>query len=479
MNGSSLAIGSLLAIVLAQSASVDREPLKDNRGQTVFEAKRIILDADSYPRRPARIAEGPIVRREGDRVQIRFALDQPDDVLVRIVDPQGNVLRTIGCGVLGENAPEPFETNTLRQKIAWDGNDREGKTAPAGSMVEVAVGLSPRFERFIGYDPAQLLAEVVWLEVDPEGRLYVQVGTGRKTDRTMLRFNRQGQYVDMVYPSNPKSLDAIGKRIDEVWPFVARYEGEAIPHRPRSWPTFVPYSADPLIPFPMRIARDGTAYFAESTTGYPRWASKGELYRLFTTHVDRFWFLQMMPLMYSMGPFAIDDKGCGYIVTSTAEFCTGTYPPTLTALSDPKAPGTIRKVNLQSGELQADFKYNGNQLLTENSAYLGVTQTVAATRKTDRSRPDPACDDHQRFPDLVDLTVDPAGRILVADGWPRRVKIYQADGRFLGELGGLEVDGRRREFQDLKGIPRPGRQGVPGQMRRRSTASAGGLDRRS
>jgi hypothetical protein len=28
--------------------------------------------------------------------------------------------------------------------------------------------------------------------------------------------------------------------------------------------------------------------------------------------VDRFWFLEMTPLMYSMGPFAIDEEGCGY-----------------------------------------------------------------------------------------------------------------------------------------------------------------------
>lgn len=448
----SAAIGVWLWASQAVVATADREPLLDRQGRALFEGRRIILDSDSYPREPGKIVSGPTLSPGADRFQIRFEIDKPDDVLLRIVDRQGTVLRTLGCGLLGPNAPEPFASNTLRQTVAWDGTDRAGRPVPAGCHVQLAVGLKPRFVRFVGYDPAQLLGRVIWLEVDPQGRLYVQLGTGRKIDPVILRFSREGRYLDMVYPSSPQALAASGKQIEDVWPFVARYQGESIPHRPRSWPTFVPYRADPSIPFPMRIAADGTVYFAEATTGYPRWASRGELLRLFTTHVDHFWFLQMMPLMYSIGPFAIDGQGCAYIVTSTAEKCTGTYPPTLKALSDPRAPGTIRKVNLKTGQLQADFEYNGTQRQENPSAYLGLTQTVAAAQKSDRDRPDPACDGPQRFVDMVDLTVDPAGRILVADGWPRRVKIYAANGRFLGELSALDVQGQQRAFQDLRGI---------------------------
>jgi hypothetical protein len=442
----------LSAWLPAQARPEDRQPLTDEQGRVLFEGRRILLDGDAYPRRPARIVEGPSVARAAEGLEVRFALDAPDDVLVRVVDARGNPVRTLACGVLGENAPEPFQKGSLRQSIPWDGKDREGKPAPAGSRIRVSVGLDPRFERFVGYGPEQLLRQIVWLEVDPQGRLYVQVGTGRKTDRTMLRFDREGRYLDMVYPSNPATLQALGKKIEDVWPFVASYEGEAIPHRPRSWPTFVPYSADPRIPFPMRIAGDGTVYFAESTTGYPRWATGAEPLRLFTTHVDRFWFLEMMPLMYSMGPFAIDERGFGYVVTSTAEYCTGTYPPALTALADRNAPGTIRKVNLRTRALQADFEFDGDEPRAAPSAYLGVTQTLPEGRKKDRREPDPAVDGPRKFPDIVDLTVDPSGRLLVADGWPRRVKVYQANGRFLGELGGLDVEGRRREFRDLRGI---------------------------
>jgi hypothetical protein len=434
-----------------------REPLTDRRGNIAYEGRQIRVAADSYPRPPAKIVNGPTAERDGERVLIRFTLDRSDDVLVRIVDAQGKPVRTLVSGLLGPNAPEPLQPEALSQTIAWDGKDALGQPAPAGCRVQVSVGLTPRFERFVGYDPGQLLGEIVWLEVDPQGRVYVQVATGRKTDRTMLRFDRDGKYLDMAYPSNPDTLAKLGKSIEEVWPFVAHFDGQAAPHRPRSWPSFAPYSSDPSIPYPMRIAGDGTVYFAESTTGYPRWASAGEPFRLFTTHVDQFWFLEMTPLMWSMGPFAIDEQGYGYIATSTADRCTGTYPRTRDVLNDPAAPGTIRKVNLKTGELAADFEYNGTQRRETKSAYLGTTQTVAPTRRlpakiTNRESPDPADDSDHHFLDLFDLTIDREGNILVVDGWPRRVKIYAENGRFLGEVDGLDIGGQAQRFADLRGI---------------------------
>ena len=149
-----------------------REKLTCN-GAEVFEGRRVLFDEDSYPRRPARLAEGPSARREAGGVKIGFTLDKADDVLVRIVDARGNTIRNLACGVLGENAPAPFQQGTLRQELVWDGKDEEGKPAAAGCKVRVAVGLAPRFERFVAYDPAQLLNHVRGLEVDPQGRLYV------------------------------------------------------------------------------------------------------------------------------------------------------------------------------------------------------------------------------------------------------------------------------------------------------------------
>jgi len=55
----------------------------------VYEGRRGLVDEDCYPRKPARLVEGPAALREGDRTKIVFALDGADDVLVRVVPRPG------------------------------------------------------------------------------------------------------------------------------------------------------------------------------------------------------------------------------------------------------------------------------------------------------------------------------------------------------------------------------------------------------
>lgn len=457
----------LLLIGVLAAGNVGAEPdtaLQRSRapltigGKEVFEARRVILDGDSYPRPPAQLVAGPTATKTDRGFTIRFAVDRFDDVVVRIVGPTGETVRTLGCGVLGPNAPVPFQKNSLQQELAWDGK------APAGCRVEVGVGLTPRFDRFIGYDPGQLLNGISWLECDPKGRVYVQLATSRKWDPVILRFNRDGVYEDMVYPSNPGALQKAGKKIEDVWPFTVRYDGETVPHRPRAWPAYTPYRSSAWIPLPMRSAASGDIFFAETSTGWPSFAGYGKLFRVFQTHMDAFFLLNDTPLTFPIGPFAIDDKGCAYLVTTVSDQCSTYYPTTaknnrhVADLNDQNAPGTIRKVDLRTGELRADFEFNGPTKLDGKSAYLGTTQQVKGygngtvwVPNTER-RPNPASDDANHFLDIADIAVNRAGQIVVADGWPRRLKVYAANGRFLGEVPGLTVAGQRQRFRDLRGI---------------------------
>ena len=89
------------------------------------------------------IVEGPSVASDGDNWLIRFQLDEYDDVLLRIRRRSGNRRSTLGCGVLGPNAPEPFQKNSLRQTVAWDGKDSEGEDASRDCRVQLSVGLVP------------------------------------------------------------------------------------------------------------------------------------------------------------------------------------------------------------------------------------------------------------------------------------------------------------------------------------------------
>ncbi len=198
-----LVLGLALAVAQSEPVAAGREPLIDTQGNVTFEGRRIILDTDSYPRRAGRIIEGPTIRREGEELRIGFALDRPDDVLVRIVDAGGKAVRTLACGVLGPNAPEPFQKDTLQQTIRWDGKDRDGKAAPAECRVQVAVGLSPCFDRFVGHNPGQLLSRIARLESIRRAR---PAGDGPQSRPDYPAFRSGGNYLDMVYlnPGNAR-----------------------------------------------------------------------------------------------------------------------------------------------------------------------------------------------------------------------------------------------------------------------------------
>ena len=55
-----------------------------------------------------------------DRYEITFAVKAYCDVTVGMIDKQGKVARHLGSGVLGANAPAPFQKSALKQKIYWD-----------------------------------------------------------------------------------------------------------------------------------------------------------------------------------------------------------------------------------------------------------------------------------------------------------------------------------------------------------------------
>ena len=46
---------------------------------------------------------------------------------VGLIDDEGVVVRHLGSGVLGANAPAPFQRNSLKQTISWNGKgDHDG-----------------------------------------------------------------------------------------------------------------------------------------------------------------------------------------------------------------------------------------------------------------------------------------------------------------------------------------------------------------
>ncbi len=161
--------------------------------------------------------EKPTVKCVGkDRYEITFAVaskgGSPDggycDVTVAIVDPdpakervkgRGLVVRHLASGVLGPNAPAPFQKNSLKQTLYWDGKDDLGHyhKEPERLVVRVSLGLKPVFDKRLGgTSPHNTPGRIVGVAAHSSG-VYVASACGRQ--RLHIRhFDHEGRYVKVL-----------------------------------------------------------------------------------------------------------------------------------------------------------------------------------------------------------------------------------------------------------------------------------------
>jgi DNA-binding beta-propeller fold protein YncE len=137
-------------------------------------------------------AEKPKVTKQGDRWIITFASKGKCDATVSIVDKDRKVIRHLASGVLGKNAPWPFQQDSLSQKIEWDGKDDFGKPAPSGCRVRVGLGVKFTYERSMGWSPDSMAAQS--FAVGKDGRVYCVSGGSIRV------FDRNGKYIRTLMP---------------------------------------------------------------------------------------------------------------------------------------------------------------------------------------------------------------------------------------------------------------------------------------
>jgi RNA polymerase sigma factor (sigma-70 family) len=173
----------------------------------------------------------PAVTKQGDKWVIAFASKGKCDATVSIVDKDGKIVRHLASGVLGANAPHPFQQNSLSQKIEWDGLTTDFKKADAaGCKVKVSLGLQAKYDRSIAYDPAYIPnPKPLHPRDDPNhGSNGVLVGTGAdglvyvanqsdRTDAGCVAFDKDGKYVKTVVPPSgtdiEKAAAALGMKL--------------------------------------------------------------------------------------------------------------------------------------------------------------------------------------------------------------------------------------------------------------------------
>jgi RNA polymerase sigma factor (sigma-70 family) len=145
-------------------------------------------------------AQKPKAEKQGDKVVITFASKGKCDATVAIVGPDGKIVRHLASGVLGANAPHPFQQNSLSQKIEWDGQTDDFKKAPAGCKVRVGLGLKATYEKNIYYDHC-VLPEA------NEGRKDGTVPTATGADgNTYVGFSGRFHHYGRVYDKDGKYL---------------------------------------------------------------------------------------------------------------------------------------------------------------------------------------------------------------------------------------------------------------------------------
>ncbi|KPJ70628.1 MAG: hypothetical protein AMS14_10290, partial [Planctomycetes bacterium DG_20] len=166
-------------------------------------------------------AEKPSVRQSGDRVEIRFETKGFCDVTVAIEDaaekgtltsgylvPFPRIVRHLASGVLGPNAPGPFQKDSKKQVIVWDSKNDKGEYVESKDpfTVRVSLGLKPRFERTLFWSPHKRIG--ILYPVIRAAQEGVYVCEGYAVDHVRL-FDHQGNYLRTIYPFPADKIEKV------------------------------------------------------------------------------------------------------------------------------------------------------------------------------------------------------------------------------------------------------------------------------
>jgi hypothetical protein len=149
----------------------------------------------------------PTLFKNGDKVTIEFTVKDYCDATVAVQDNEGNIIRHLASGVLGDNAPAPFQQNSLSQKIYWDSKDDRGVYIDqlANISIRISLGLKPMYEKELYSSHYKRISELPCIATSKEG-LYVYEGHGR--DQLRL-FGHNGEYIKTIYPFPASKIEAV------------------------------------------------------------------------------------------------------------------------------------------------------------------------------------------------------------------------------------------------------------------------------
>jgi len=143
-----------------------------------------------------------------NEIVIEFEVKGFCDVTIAIEDTNGGIVRHLASGVLGDNAPAPFQKKSLQQKVIWDKKNDLGKYIDDinGYTLRVSLGLKPKFEKTLFWSPYKRIGRNPPIfAASPEG---VFVFEGHGTD-SVRKYNHEGVYEKTIYPFSNANMKSI------------------------------------------------------------------------------------------------------------------------------------------------------------------------------------------------------------------------------------------------------------------------------
>ena len=383
-------------------------------------------------------AQKPSVAREGDRITIAFETKGLCDVTVAIENAAGIIIRHLACGVLGPKAPPPFQKDSKKQVLVWDGkNDKAEYVDDKNAVtVRVSLGLKPQFERTLYWSPKRRAggdaAKGVAIRAAPEG-VYVYDG-GQAVDHIRL-FSHQGEYLRTVYPFPAEKIKDVKGLIQHAFP----QDGKVLPVKPSYQMCTLLTSGDNALNI---IFKDGRYFYGGMDPGH-----KGEYTR------------GTMDLAIGPGRIAVGANRLNRLAPDGSSGGLSVYGPWICQRSDKgfyKATDSAMSLNLGGYEAVTHLKPNrfafspdGKTLyLTryiENFAldmYVHNYWQHGVWRMAYEEDKEPelflggveAGSDASKFSMPADVACDKQGRVYVADLGNHRVQVFQPDGKLVKSI---------------------------------------------
>jgi hypothetical protein len=336
-----------------------------------------------------------------DKYEISFAVKGNCDVVASIIDEKGKTVRHLGAGVLGANAPEPFQKGSLSQKIYWNGKDDLGTYVkePEKLRARVQLGLKPEFDKRLGgVSPYNLPGNPIAIAMGPDAA-YV---FSRSRDQAYVRkFDLDGTYVASLVPP-PANLPE------------EKLQG-------MGWVEYQPGKKALQAPLVFTsIANRG--YYLEGICGKSVWAAGPVVIgtRLYFANAGSTFGTAKTPsLLYWIGTDG-STEAAGLEGKPLAKSPAGHLKPRLAASPDGK---WMYMVGLTGGRIR------GNNPVVLRLALEGTKPGNIFIGVDGKPGSDNA---HLNNP--TDVTCDAKGRIYVTDEFNQRIQAFSPDGKYLKSI---------------------------------------------